>query len=309
MSRTASATTRTPAWRSSRSRRSRSTRYGSRSCCSRTTRSSGPRRCCSTANSPRPSPNGCATDCCTSPDGSRSTDDAASSASSTTGHGPRTCSPRSKSSKRSPPPSADRAEQPTTRSTSAPGHGRDHRCPQTSPRSPQRFRGSAQHRRHRPERGLTITIHTQTRPARHLRAPTARSGLVIVAILVGAAARLSGNTVTKEGDKTTTKSWPSDTQVSALLGAGAALIITGFLWTRITAVKLPGGAEIDLNSAEQEKAAEKIGDKLSQAKDAKKIATETQKTMSALRRTKGRIGTTELSDHDISAVVEETVKT
>jgi len=133
--------------------------------------------------------------------------------------------------------------------------------------------------------------------------------LVIVAILVGAAARLSGNTVTKEGDKTTTKSWPSDTQVSALLGAGAALILTGFLWTRITAVKLPGGAEIDLNSAEQEKAAEKIGDKLSQAKDAKKIATETQKTMSALRRTKGRIGTTELSDHDISAVVEETVKT
>ena len=86
------------------------------------------------------------------------------------------------------------------------------------------------------------------------------------------------------------------------------LILTGFLWTRITAIKLPGGAEIDLTSEEQKKAAEKVGAKLS-GSDSVKVAEETQRAVSALRRSKARLGAPTFSDAQIQRVVEETVRT
>lgn len=141
----------------------------------------------------------------------------------------------------------------------------------------------------------------------HVALVTIGAVLVVLAIGIGVAGRTVGSTEKKSGDTTTTKAWPSDTQLTGLLTSGAVLILTGFLWTRITAIKLPGGAEIDLTSEEQKKAAEKVGAKLS-GSDAVKVAEETQKAVSALRRSKARISAPTLTDEQIQKVVEETVK-
>ncbi|MBV9682395.1 MAG: transposase, partial [Solirubrobacterales bacterium] len=57
----------------------------------------GPRRCCWTASSPRPSPSGFATGRCTSPAASHSPDGAPSSTSNAPGPGPPSSPPRSRS--------------------------------------------------------------------------------------------------------------------------------------------------------------------------------------------------------------------
>lgn len=49
---------------------------------------------------------------------------------------------------------------------------------------------------------------------------------------------------------TTTKNVPSDTVLTALLGTGAALMLVGFLYPRINAIKLPGGVEIGVTPEE-----------------------------------------------------------
>ena len=65
------------------------------------------------ANSPRPSPSGCATGCCTSPPGSRSTPARAKLRLQAPGPGPANSPPPSPASKRCPPPPADPARQTT----------------------------------------------------------------------------------------------------------------------------------------------------------------------------------------------------
>jgi hypothetical protein len=134
--------------------------------------------------------------------------------------------------------------------------------------------------------------------------------LVIAAIAVGIGGRIGGTTVTKSGDgkTTTTKSWPSDAQFNALVGAGAALILAGFLWTRITAIKLPGGAEVDLSSDERQQAADAVAKALPPNTDNKTVAAATQKADSQLRQKKAQSGTTTISASDIASVVGDAVK-
>jgi len=50
---------------------------------------------------------------------------------------------------------------------------------------------------------------------------------------------------------TTTTSAPSDTVLGLLLGTGAVFLVAGALYWRISAIKFPGGGEVDLNPAEQ----------------------------------------------------------
>ncbi len=113
--------------------------------------------------------------------------------------------------------------------------------------------------------------------------------LVLLALAVAVVGRLAGTVVTKNGDSTTTKSWPSDTDFTALLSSGAVLVLTGFLWSRISAIKLPGGAEIDLSSDEQKQTAAAVAEKLGPNAAPQKVAEETQKAVSAVRRAKASI--------------------
>jgi hypothetical protein len=56
---------------------------------------------------------------------------------------------------------------------------------------------------------------------------------------------------------TVTKGSLSDTELTGLLGVGAVLVLVGFLYQRITVIKLLG-QEIDLNEDEQKEALTKI---------------------------------------------------
>lgn len=56
---------------------------------------------------------------------------------------------------------------------------------------------------------------------------------------------------------TKTKNGPSESLPTALLGAGAGLIVIGFLYGRISSIKLPGGTEIGLNAEEKKAATQK----------------------------------------------------
>jgi hypothetical protein len=71
-----------------------------------------------------------------------------------------------------------------------------------------------------------------------------------------------GSTTTEITKSTTTKAWPSDTLLTAVLATGAVLIVVGLLFARMSAIKFPGGAEITLTQAEKEKAAQKVQEKL-----------------------------------------------
>ncbi|HEY8029698.1 MAG TPA: hypothetical protein VIE38_09335 [Gaiellaceae bacterium] len=61
----------------------------------------------------------------------------------------------------------------------------------------------------------------------------------------GTAAGTSATTTT-----TTTKSFVSDTVLTAILSTGVFILLIGLLYARITAIKLPGGGEIDLGPME-----------------------------------------------------------
>jgi hypothetical protein len=65
----------------------------------------------------------------------------------------------------------------------------------------------------------------------------------------------SGGTETKKVTKT--KDGPSESLLTALLGAGAGLIVIGFLYGRISSIKLPGGTEIGLTAEEKKTATQK----------------------------------------------------
>ena len=136
--------------------------------------------------------------------------------------------------------------------------------------------------------------------------------LAVLAVAVAVSGRVAGTTVTKKGDTTTTKSWPSETEFTALLSSGAVLVLTGFLWTRISAIKLPGGAEIDLNSDEQQKTAAAVAAKMGPDAPPQKVAEATQKAVSAVRRAKASVApptvaTPTLPDDRIEEVVSSVV--
>jgi hypothetical protein len=56
---------------------------------------------------------------------------------------------------------------------------------------------------------------------------------------------------------TKTKNGPSESLLTALLGAGAGLVVIGFLYGRISSIKLPGGTELGLNTEEKKATTQK----------------------------------------------------
>lgn len=113
----------------------------------------------------------------------------------------------------------------------------------------------------------------------------------------------------------TTKSGPSDSLLTTVLGAGAALIIIGVLYGRISTIKLPGGVEIGLTKDEEDKAAKMIGQKLEEKVDGNvdpvAAARATQEASDLLVQAKARVqakvGPVELPEEEMTSVVEQVV--
>ena len=142
------------------------------------------------------------------------------------------------------------------------------------------------------------------------------AGIVLVLLFAGGA--LFGRAVGGETKETTasrpaggttkvtkTKAVPSDSLLTVLLGTGAALIVIGALYSRITTVKLPGGVEIGLTNDERDKVAEKAGAKASSEHlDASTTATLTAAALREAVRQKTREGQISLSDDALAGAVE-----
>lgn len=79
-----------------------------------------------------------------------------------------------------------------------------------------------------------------------------------------------------------TYSGPSDNLLMAVLGSGAALILVGFLYGRISSIKLPGGVDIGLTAEEAQKAAKKTLESLPDDTDPATAAKAIQKTQDAV---------------------------
>jgi hypothetical protein len=125
---------------------------------------------------------------------------------------------------------------------------------------------------------------------------------LIVAIVVGILGRVLGSTVVKVGDTTTTKSWPSETLITSLLAVGAVLVIVGFLWARITSIKV-AGAEIGMSDDEKAKAAKAISEKVPGNAPPQDAANAAFNVANAL--TEQKAAGAALTDAEISQVVNQ----
>jgi hypothetical protein len=80
----------------------------------------------------------------------------------------------------------------------------------------------------------------------------------------GTATTTTATTTTGRGvSKMTSKSTPSEGVLLALLGTGAVIALAGALYTRLSAIKLPGGAELSLTPQETEHIAANVAEKAS----------------------------------------------
>ncbi len=91
----------------------------------------------------------------------------------------------------------------------------------------------------------------------------------------------SSNGAQTATEKTTkTRSVPSEGLITAVLGTGAALVVVGFLYGRISTIKLPGGVEVSMSKEAEKKTIEKAVAK--HPNDPEKAATVAQKAQSLL---------------------------
>ena len=105
---------------------------------------------------------------------------------------------------------------------------------------------------------------------------------------------------------TETKPVPSDTVLTAVLATGAALMLVGVLYYRITTIKLPGGAEIGLTEKEQ-KAAEKKVEKELEGKPEAEVAQATHQALTEVRREKERLGVLEFQPRVVRHLADEAI--
>lgn len=138
--------------------------------------------------------------------------------------------------------------------------------------------------------------------------------IIIAAAAAGVIYARSAGTTTSEvtnADKTiketTTKNAPSDTFLLSVVATGAALVIIGALYSRITTITLPGGTVLGLNQSEKEKITKEVGKTAEQkGLDSEKTAAATTKALDRARAKKTMIGTLELDDQALTEVVAET---
>ena len=149
--------------------------------------------------------------------------------------------------------------------------------------------------------GAPVKEQVQHHQGAHPSMVAIGAACLIVAIAVGILGRVSGTTVEKVGDTTTTKSWPSETLITSLLAVGAVLVIVGFLWDRITSIKV-AGAEIGLSDDEKEKVADALTEKVPEGAKPEEAAKAALSVVSALTEQKAAGGG--LTDADISTMVE-----
>ena len=123
-----------------------------------------------------------------------------------------------------------------------------------------------------------------------------------VAVAIGILGRVSGSIVEKVGDTTTTKSWPSETLITSLLAVGAVLVIVGFLWARITSIKV-AGAEIGLSDDEKNKVAEALTQEVPEDAKPEEAAKAALNVMTAL--TDKKAAGAALTDAEITTAVAQ----
>jgi hypothetical protein len=100
---------------------------------------------------------------------------------------------------------------------------------------------------------------------------------------------------------------PSETLLTAVIGSGAALILIGFLYGRISSIKLPGGVDIGLTAEEREKATEKTLAALPDATDPQVAAKAIQAAQEGVLATKATLHAAtvvEVPDEQIEQVAE-----
>ena len=93
-----------------------------------------------------------------------------------------------------------------------------------------------------------------------------------------------------------------------MIGSGAALILIGFLYGRISSIKLPGGVDIGLTAEEREKATEKTLAALpddSDPKLASKAIQMAQEGVLATKATMHAASAAEVSDDQIEQVATD----
>lgn len=95
----------------------------------------------------------------------------------------------------------------------------------------------------------------------------------------------SGSQPVATEKKTEKKDVPSDTLLTALLASGAALILSGVLYGRISTIKLPGGVQIDLTKEEKDAVAQKVAEQMPDAAP-EDVAKVTQQAATEVRRLK-----------------------
>jgi len=108
---------------------------------------------------------------------------------------------------------------------------------------------------------------------------------------------------------TTTKSLPSDNVLTAVLATGGLLLIVGVLYSRITSIKLPGGAEVELTADEGQQVAASV---LQAAKQNDTPPADVPgllvNAFKAVKEKKNRLGNLELASKDVEQAVSESLK-
>lgn len=109
-------------------------------------------------------------------------------------------------------------------------------------------------------------------------------------------------------DKTTkTKNVPSDNLLTGLLAAGAVLILVGFLYGRVTSIKVLG-AEIGLVPSETDTTVKKVADKM-KGEPAEKVVAAQKKALDQARVEKQSSQVAALSDREIDQIATRAVET
>lgn len=147
--------------------------------------------------------------------------------------------------------------------------------------------------------------HVQQKQGAHKGMVAIGAVCLIAAIVVALLGRASGSTVVKVGDTTTTKSWPSESLITSLLAVGAVLVVVGFLWARITTIKV-AGAEIGLSDAEKTEVAKTLTEKVPEDADPKQATEAMVNAVTAL--TEEKAAGTPLTPDRISTVADQHTK-
>jgi hypothetical protein len=124
----------------------------------------------------------------------------------------------------------------------------------------------------------------------------------------GATGQAGATGATEVTKKTTTKNWASDGLLTALLGTGAALIVLGLMFNRLTTIKF-AGAEVTLKDEEKEKVKEKVNEKAGQEQmSSAQVSAATVVALDNAKEEKLKQGVSTLSDAHLADAATQAVE-